>query len=327
MHRHRLRSAFLLTCTLLLLSPNALSTTAFAFPDKPVTIVVTAATGGGTDFIARVLAQQLTKLWNKTVVIENRLGASGALGNQVVAKSPSDGYTLLWITNNITSLSAIRSDLPYDVNKSFTPIVKVAANPIVIAVNSSVPVNNLKELIALAKSQPGKVSYGSGGVGGITHLVSALFWAMADAEVAHVPYKGSGENVVGAAAGDVTMVMSSPNALLPLVQANKLKLLAVANKERSPMMPSVPTINEAGVPGYFNSSWYGLVGPANMPKELVSTIYKSVIEVMNSPEIIKTLKDQGAEASTATPEAFAQFIRDDLALNEKSANIAGVPKQ
>ncbi len=295
-----------------------------SYPVKPIHMVAGQAPGGSTDVTARIVAQKLSERLGKPVVVENRTGAAGSIAAEKVATLPADGYTLLVLVNGHTVLPALRSNLPYDLERDFAPVSLMAIGTAVLTVHPSVPARNVKELIALARSHPGKLNYGSSGVGGTTHLMGALFSLMAQVNLAHVPYKGSAESAIATTAGQIDIGFLDITVTLPLVKTGKLRALAVTTLKRASLMPSIPTLDESGLAGYDYAGWYGVLAPAGVRKDIIARLNAAIDKVVNTPEIKALLTKQGLEPQTNTPEQFAAFIRGTIAKNARLVKLAGL---
>ena len=294
------------------------------YPDKPMRIVVPFPVGGIADTFGREIGRKLTEAWGQPVVIDNRTGAGGNIGADIVAKSPPDGYTLVMgnIGTHAVNLSLFPS-MPFDTIKDFTPIVHVLDAEGLLVVNPSITATTVPELIALARSQPGKLSYGSGGVGTTSHLAGELFKSMTKVDIVHVPYKGNVPAITDLLGGQTSMAFATMPTVLPHVRAGKLRPLAVLGAVRSPALPDVPTVAES-VPGFEVSNWIGLFGPAGMPPAIVARLNAEVQKIMRSPEIQKRLETEGAKFIPMTPEQFAMFQKAELskwAKTIKDANL------
>jgi tripartite-type tricarboxylate transporter receptor subunit TctC len=287
-------------------------TPAFAqYPDRPIKIVVGFAPGGFTDVLARVIGQKLNDRLGKPVIVENKAGATGTIGADSVAKAPADGYTLLLGHVNSNSIApALYPQLPYDVIKDFTPIIHIASTPMVLTVNAGVAAKDVKELIALAKVGNG-LTFASSGVGSVQHLAAELFMKETGTRMTHVPYRGSGAAITDLVSGQVNLNFESPPNILSLVASGKLRALAVTSTERLPSMKDVPTLSEAGVKGAEISQWFGLFGPANMPKDLVARLNSEIAAILQSPEVVERIRSQEGTILGGSPDAFAAFLRDD----------------
>jgi tripartite-type tricarboxylate transporter receptor subunit TctC len=281
------------------------------FPSKTVTLVVPFPPGGTTDVLARTLAQKLHEMWGQAVVVDNRPGAGATIGAAAVAKAAPDGHTLLMGAVHHAIATSVYPKLPYDFQKDFAPVTVVALVPNVAVVNPAVPAKSVKELIAYAKANPGKVTYGSNGQGTAQHLTGEQFAAMAGVELVHVPYKGSGPLTQALMGGEITMSFDTVTPVLPHIQAGKLRPLAVTTAKRSSALPEVPTVAEAGLPGFDMGSWFGLLAPAKTPPAVVAKLNADVVKVLNMPDVRKRLQDVGAEPIANTAEQMAAQIRAD----------------
>lgn len=274
------------------------------WPGKPVKIIVPFPPGGGADTLARVMAPKLGEMWGQPVLIENRPGAAGMIGADAVAQSPADGLTLLMSsTASLTEKNVAQ----------FAPISLVSASAYVIVVNADVKANNIRELIALAKLSPGKLAFGSSGTGAASHLAGELFKSMANVDLLHVPYKGTGQALTDLLGGQVQVMFAPPPTVLPHVQSGKLRALAVTSDKRSQTMPQIPTVAESGVPGYAAIGWFGLLAPVATPKSLVTRISADANKVLATRDVRERLLALGSEPEGNTPEQFTIFIREDMA--------------
>lgn len=296
----------------------AQSAAAQSYPSKPVRIVVPFPPGGTTDIVARLVGTELQKMWGQPVVIENRGGAGGNIGADVVAKSPPDGYTLLMGTVgthaiNLPLYTQGGGKLPYDPIKDFAPITLVAAVPNVMVVPASLPVNSVQEFIALAKSKPGQLNMASSGNGTSIHLSGELFKSLTKTYLVHLPYRGSAPAIQDLIAGNTQVMFDNLPSALPHIRSGRLKALAVTSLERAPALPSVPTIEEAaGLKGFNATSWFGLLAPAGTPREIVAKVQQDVVKVLSTPEMRERFLGQGAAPVGNTPEQFAAFIRSEI---------------
>jgi tripartite-type tricarboxylate transporter receptor subunit TctC len=283
------------------------------YPNRPITLVVPFAPGGFTDVVARVVAQGLGKSLGQTVVIDNRPGAGSTLGADVVAKSAPDGYHLLMISTTHVIGDALYRKLPYDPIKSFAPIAKMAEAPYVLVVNAKVPVNDVAGLVALAKSEPGKIDYASSGNGSSQHLMAALFASMAGIQVTHVPYRGSAQAATDLAAGVVKFGFMGTPVAIQQSQAGRMRAIAVTSAKRSPQLPNVPSLEEAGIKGYDASVWLGLLAPAGTPPDILQKLQTEVSKVMLAQETRGALVTAGVEPSVLGPTEFAKLMDKDKA--------------
>jgi tripartite-type tricarboxylate transporter receptor subunit TctC len=283
------------------------------YPSRPVRIIVPFGPGGAADTLPRLLAQHLAPMWGQPVVVENRTGAAGNIGMEQGAKAPPDGYTLTSApVGNLAINPHLYSKLSFDVLKDFTPITLVASVQNVLVLNPAVPAGNLKELIAYAKARPGKLTYGSGGVGTQAHIGGEIFESMADLHMVHVAYKGVGDSVRDLLGGQIDMIFAQIPAVKPHIDSGKLRALGVASPQRSPALPSVPTIDEAaGLTGFQAVSWYAIVGPAGMPPAVVAKIQADAAKVIQLPEVRERLQGLGAEPVGSTPAQLSAAIKAD----------------
>ena len=295
-----------------------------SYPVKPIRLVVGFTPGGVSSAIARLLAQKLAEPLGQQVIVENRGGASGAIANEMVAKSPADGYTLLIVGATAAVLPALRANLPYDLIRDLAPVSMVAIAPFVLVIHPSVPAHNVKDLIGLARSRPGKLSYGSVGAGSPPHLMAELFKLMAKLDIVHVPYKGGTENAIANASGEIEMSFLSIPSLLPLLGSGRLRPLAVSSTKRASFLASLPTLDESGLRGYDYSNWNGVTGPAGMPKDIVARLSMLIEKVVNTPDVKESLGRQGLEPQTSTPEQFAAFIHGEVEKNAKLIKLIGM---
>ncbi|MDM9560867.1 Bug family tripartite tricarboxylate transporter substrate binding protein [Bordetella petrii] len=288
----------------------AMAESADAFPSKPMTIVVPFSAGGTTDILARLIGQKLTERWKVAVVIENKVGAGGNIGTAQVARSDPDGYTLVMGTIGTHAINpSLYKSMPYDALKDFVPITRAAMVPNVLVVNPSSPFNTLEDLIKYAKANPGKLTFGSSGYGSTLHMSGELFKTMAVVNVEHIPYKGSSPAVADLLGNQITMIFDNLPSSLPHIQAGKLKPLAVTSASRVPQLPDVPTLSEAGVPGYEVMSWFGLWVPAKTPGPIVEKLNQTIVEILKMPEVQQKIAQQGAIPSADTTAQFDEFIR------------------
>lgn len=296
----------------LLLGPATAAAQASAWPTKPVTIVVPFAAGGGTDIGTRIVAQRLSQLWGQSVLVDNRGGAGGNVGLEVVSRAKPDGYTLL--TGNVGTQSinpTLYRKLNYNPDTSFVPIGLFAELPFVLATTVSLPAKNVKELVEHAKANPNQLTYASSGNGGSPHLSAETFKIATGTQILHVPYKGGGAAMTDLISGNVHMLFASVLETSAYIKAGKLKALAITSKERVSAMPDVPTLQESGVTGAESGSWLGLLAPAGTPPEVVEKISRGLQQVVSAPDVQQQLLAQGAIAKTGTPQDFVQLIAND----------------
>ena len=295
------------------------------YPARPIRVVVGFGAGGGVDIASRTIGKQLTEALGQSIVVDNRPGASGNIAADIVSKAQSDGYTLL-MSNLTIAMPSLFAKLPFDVNKDLVPISLVAIGPSVLVVNPALPVNNVKELIAAAKAKPKHLIYGSGGPGNITHMEMVLFTNMAGIDMIHVPYKGGAPSVVGLLSGEVQMLFTSIPSVLSQIHARRVKPIAVSTAKRSSALPEVPTISEAGLPGYDAASWYGLFAPAGIPKDVLRVLSTQIVKIMQVPEVRQRFCGDGFEPVGGTPDQFAKFVRAEITKWEKIIKTAGLKR-
>ncbi len=283
-----------------------------AWPNKPVRLIVPFAPGGSTDVVARMVGQKLSAVWNQPVVIENRAGAGGNVGADVVAKAQGDGYTLLMASGSVTINPALYKKMPFDTKKDLAPITNVAQGPMLVVVKDGSPYKNLKDLIAAAKAKPGSVNFASAGVGSQVHLAAENFADAAGVDLQHVPYRGEALGYNDLAAGQVQMMVGNFAAASALVGPNRLRALAVTSKARMPQMPEVPTAHEAGLPGFENVGWFGLFAPAGTPPAVIQKVQRDVASVMAETEVKARLYVQGMSPAVNSTADFARQLDQEL---------------
>jgi tripartite-type tricarboxylate transporter receptor subunit TctC len=283
------------------------------FPERGVKIVVPFPAGGSNDVVARLLGTRLSQLWGQPVVIDNRGGGGGNIGAEAVARSPADGYTLLLTAPGpLVVNQSLYSKLSFNPAQDFTPVALIASVPIVLAVNPGVKAVTVSELIALAKASPGKLNFGSSGLGSTNHLAGELLKARAGIDIVHIPYRGAAPAMNDLIAGEMPMMFDNMPAVRPQVQGGKIRALAVAGAARSPLFPELPTMLEAGVPNFEASSWFGLVAPAKVPPDVTKALIETVSKVMSEPDMVKRLAEVGAEPGTLSGDAFGAFLRTEV---------------
>jgi tripartite-type tricarboxylate transporter receptor subunit TctC len=298
------------------------------YPAKSIRIVVPFPAGGNADIFARAYAQKLTDAWGQPVVVDNRAGAAGIIGTQLVAKSPADGYTLLFgTTGTHTTNPAVYAKLPYDPVKDFAPVSNYADSPFLLVVHPSVPAGSLKALIALAKARPGQLDYASFGIGSSAHLAGEMLRTMAAIDIVHVAYKGGPPALADLIGGHVALMFNSLPAVLPQVKSGKLHALALAAAKRTPTLPDMPTFAEAGLANFEAGSWYGILAPAGTPREVVARLHAETVRILALPDVKQRLASEGAEVIGNTPEEFAAQIRRDMARWAKVAKDARIQAQ
>jgi tripartite-type tricarboxylate transporter receptor subunit TctC len=298
-----------------------------AYPNKPVRIIVPYPPGGTADIIGRTIAEKLGVLWGQSVIVENRAGAGGTIGVDAVAKAAPDGYTMvLGVTGPLTIAPSINAQLAYDPLRDLVPITLVAAVPSLIAIHPSVPARDLKELIALAKSQPGKLTFASAGTGTSVHIAGELFKSMAGVDIIHVPYKGGAPALNDLLGGQVSMIIENMPQLLPQVRAGKIRALAVTSQQRSPTLADLPAVAEI-LPGYEATTWFGLLAPAKTPQEIVRKVQSDVAKIGMLPDVKERFTGLGADVIASTPEAFAKHLQSELVRFSKVIKDANIKAQ
>jgi len=308
---------------------TALAAAAFAaepYPSRPVRFIVPSAAGSGTDIIARIIGQKLSERWHQPVVIDDRDGAGGMIGTELAARSPADGYTLyMGFTGPLAVSPALFSKLPYDPVKDFAPVSLIDASPVVLVVNPSVPATNVKELIALAKAKPGTLNFGSAGSGTMGHMSGELFKSLSGTNMLHVPYKNVSQAMSDVVAGQLQLMFHVAPAVMPQVKAGKLRALAVTSLKRWAILPDLPTIAEAGVPGYESTVWHGVLVPAGVSTALVARLHREIAdEILKTREVREAFAAQWLEPLGTTPQEFAAFLKNDIARNAKIVKAAGI---
>ena len=311
--------------TSLLLLPFAALAVAQNYPAKSVRMVVPFAAGAGSnDIMARLIAQKLTDSFGQQFVVDNRPGASGIIGCDIVAKAQPDGYTVLMMSLTFTVLPSLFSKLPYDTVKDLTPVTLVASAPLMLVVNPSLPVKSVAEFIAYAKANPGKLNFGSGGAGATPHLAGEMLKSMAGLQVTHIPYKGGAPALADLIGGQIQFMLENIPGTLPFAKAGKLRALAVTDLKRSPLLPDLPTLDESGLKGYQIVGWNGLFVPAGTPPFIVNKLYSGVVAALALPDVKERLAVLGADGVGDTPQHFAAFINADIAKWAKVVKDAGI---
>jgi len=297
---------------------------AAAYPDKPIRMLVGFAAGGGTDTTARAIGQPLSEALGQQVIVDNRPGAAGNIAADITAHSVPDGYTILMGTIAALAINpSLYQKLPFDPLKDFEPISLAVSSMNVLVVHPSVAAKNVKELIALAKAQAGKLTYGSSGVGGAGHLAGVLFDQLAGTKMIHVPYKGGAPAIIALVSGEVNMVFATAETAVPQVKAGKIRALGVTTAKRSALLPDLPTIAEGGLPGYEANNWYGLLAPAKTPAAIVERLNREVVKVLNMPNVKEQLFRSGLDASPSTPKEFGAYIKSEMAKWSKVVKASG----
>ncbi|MEO7726016.1 MAG: tripartite tricarboxylate transporter substrate binding protein [Burkholderiales bacterium] len=279
-----------------------------AYPQKPVRIIVNVTAGGGVDAVARIAAQHYAQIWGQPFVIDNRVGAGGSIGIELVTKAVPDGYTLLVTSSGVVTNAALRPQ-SYDPVRDLQPISKLTSNPYIVILTPSVPAANIKELVALAKTKPGGVSYASAGVGSIVHMGAELLTVMAGAPMTHIPYKGVADAYPAVAAGQADWMIGSPISALPLIRGGRLKAIAVTSSVRAKALPDLPTVAESGIPGYDVVAWFGLFAPAHTPLSIVAKLATEAHRSLQAPEVARRMEIEGTDAVGNTPAQFAVEVK------------------
>ncbi|HXN68789.1 MAG TPA: tripartite tricarboxylate transporter substrate binding protein [Bradyrhizobium sp.] len=301
-----IKAGALLAAALVLANPAVRAQT---YPSRPITLIIPFAVGGSNDMVGRAIGKKLTEVWGQPVVVENRSGAGGVIGSSVVAAAPPDGYTLLLVSSTFTINPAIKKNMPFDTVRDFTPIAFIARSPLLVTASNSLKVESAKELLALAGSKPGLISYGSAGPGSINQIAAELIALSAGVKLMHVPYRGGAPALNDLVGGHVDVYVSSLPQVLQLAQTGQAKALAVTSAKRTPQLPDVPTLDEAGIAGFDLWSWWGIVGPAGMPPDVVNALNSEIGKMLNSPELATFLSNEGAEAEAMTPQQFGDLMR------------------
>ena len=295
------------------------------YPNKPIKLVLPYPAGGGTDSFARPLAQQLTNRLGQTVVVDNRGGAGGSIGMEYVARAPADGYTLLLaLTPQLAVNGALYEKIPYDPIKSFTPISLIAEAPYLLLVNPSLPVTSLKEFLALAKSEGGKLTYATSGSGSGAHMAAELLISMTGIPMTHVPYKGGGPALSDVLAGHVKVLFAPAVSSMQHIQAGRLRAIAITGDKRLSSLPGVPTIAEAGVPGYDSTVWYAVLAPPNTPRDIVNRIHSELLQTLKDPAFKSMMSTNGIEPLGSSPEALSNYISKEMIKWSKVVKSAGL---
>jgi tripartite-type tricarboxylate transporter receptor subunit TctC len=295
-----------------------------AYPTKPVRIISPFAPGGGNDALCRIVAPRLSENLKQPVYIENRAGANGVIGTEIAARSAPDGYTIVLIPSGHAVNASLRKKLPFDSIRDFTPLTLAGSSPLVLAVHPSLPVKSVKGLIALAKAQPGQLTYVSAGVGSSGHLGGALFESLTRTKMLHIPYKGMALAITDLISGQVTMTFGTSLSVVPHARSGRLRALATTGAQRSPALPDLPTVAEAGVAGYEASLWYGFVGPARIPAPDVQRLHGALVAALTLPDVRDKLASQGVDPRTNTPEEFSRLLVSDLERWAKVVQRAGI---
>ncbi len=307
-----LRAGTVAFATIAALTHGITPAAAQAYPSKPIRMVVPFPAGGGIDTVARVIAPKLAESLGQPVIIDNRVGASGTVGTEAVAKAAPDGYTLLATFASHAQNASLYPKLGYDTVKDFAPITLIATVPNILVINPSLPVKTVKELVALAKKHPGEILYASIGNGTPAHLSAELFNSMAGIRMTHVPYKGAAASIVALISGETQLTFTTVLVAMPHIKSGRLRALGVASLKRSTVLPDVPTIDEAGVRGYESNAWYGLLAPARTPQPILDQLHRETVKTLQNNDVRDNLKGQGAEPVGNAPREFAVIIADEI---------------
>jgi len=306
-----------------LLAAATLPAAAQQYPDRPIRLVVPYAPGGGTDLTSRLIALRLTESFKQQVIVDNRAGGASNIGAEITARSAPDGYTMMMAGISFSINVSIFSKLGYDPIKDFDPVSLVATVPLIVVVHPSVPATNIKELIALARAKPGTLNYASGGAGTANHIAGELFKYMTGTDIVHVPYKGGGPALADVVGGQVQLLFNTMTSTVGFMNSGKLRALAVTGKRRSPGVPNLPTVAEAGVPGYDVGAWFGIVVPRGTPRAIVNKLNSEIVRIARLPEARDQFVAQGAEAIGSTPEEFSKHLHVEI---DKWAKVAKAAK-
>ncbi len=316
-----------LVCAAIAGSLLAVQAVAQNYPAKPIRFVVPFAPGGGTDIIGRIVAQQLNEELHQPVVVDNRAGAGSALGAEIVAKSPADGYTLLFGNISLAFNQALYASLPYDAVRDFSPVTLTSVQPNIVVVYPGLPAQTVSEFAALARAKPGQLTYGSAGIGSGTHLSAELLAQSLKISLLHVPYRGTGPALTDTVGGQVQMMVSTFAPALPLVKSGRLRALGVTSAKRSAATPDIPTLIEAGVAGYDYSTWYGILAPAQTPRAVIDLLHRKTLAGLAREDARRKLEAQGVETTTDTPSEFHAFLKTETRKWVDVVRAAGIPTQ
>jgi tripartite-type tricarboxylate transporter receptor subunit TctC len=295
-----------------------------AYPAKPVRLIVPSSAGGGTDIVARIITPDLSRRLGQQVVVENRAGAGTMIGIEAAARSAPDGYTLLMGLSTLAINSALYKKVPYDPVRDFAPITQAVSSASIIVVHPSIPVKSVKELIAFARARAGQLNYASAGVGTYPHMTMELFLSMAKLKMEHIPYKGTGPAMIDMIAGQVSTMAATILTGMPHIRSGRLRPLGITSVGRSPIVPEIPTVAEAGLPGFESVQWYGMLAPARTPKEIVTRLHAEMTRILQQPDVKERFAGDGADPVGNTPEEFARYIQSELVKWAKVAREAGI---
>ncbi len=294
-----------------------------SYPTGPVRVIVPFPPGGGVDGAGRLISQKLSEALGKPFVVENRSGANGMIGSELAAKSAKDGYTLMVNGANFVTTPSLYAKVTYDPIRDFEPVSLIALAPNVLVVHPSLPVNSVKELIALARARPGQVNFAGSGSGSTPHLAAELFNTLAKVDMVHVPYRGTGPAIVGLMSGEASVMFMPTTNAVPLVKSGRLRALAVTSRQRVPAMPELPTVSESGLKGYESSQWYGLFAPAGTPADVIALLNSQVVKIMQAPDMKQRMTAEGLVAVGSTRDEFAAYVKVELAKWAKVIKASG----
>jgi tripartite-type tricarboxylate transporter receptor subunit TctC len=283
-----------------------------SYPSRPIRLIVPFAPGGGSDIVARIIGQKLNHALGQAVIVDNRSGAGSITGTEIAAKSAPDGYTMILNNIGLAFSESLFKSLPYNAQRDLAPVTLVATQPYMLVVHPSLPVRTVAELVALAKSKPGQITYASGGIGGGNHLATELLMLMANIKLVHIPYKGTGPSLTDLIGGQVQLTLSTLASVLPHVRSGKLRALGVSGKSRAAAAPDVATISEAGVPGYESNTWYGILFPAATPQPLIQKMNGEIRRILATPDVQAKFEAQGLDAVSTTPAQFADYLKAEI---------------
>ncbi len=310
-----MRTTFL--CSIAFVIGGVASVHAQNYPAKPIRVIDGYPPGGGTDIVARTIAPKFLESQGQAWVIDSRAGAQGIIGAEIAAKSPPDGYTLLMYTTNFTIHPSIYKSLPYDFLQAFAPVTQTSSVPLILIVHPSVPVHSVKELLAEARAKPGRINYASSGFGGITHMAGELLNTLAKVKMVHIPYKGGAPSVAATLGGEVDLTFAATPVGIPHIRSGRVRALAVSSATRSAVIPALPTLAEAGVPGYDVTNEYGVVAPAGTPRAVILKLQKEIARILNLPDVKERLMGIGAEPVGSTSEQFGEHLKSEVAKWER----------
>jgi tripartite-type tricarboxylate transporter receptor subunit TctC len=311
-------------CVAVLVLSGASVVSAQTYPSGPMRLIVPFPPGGGTDILARSIAQKLNEAWGQTVIVDNRGGANGTIGAALAAKAPPDGQTLLVVPSGFAVNPSIYKSLPFDTMKDLAPVAQLAASPLVLVVHPSFPARNVKEVIAFLKARPDEINYGSSGNGSPPHIATELFKLMTGTKMTHIPYKGAGPAAIDVIAGQIPIYFMNALQAVPHMKQGRVRPLGVTSARRFAGLPNVPTIAEAGVPGYEMTNWYGMLVPAGTPRASLAKLHAEVVRILHLPELKDRLSSEGAEVVASTPEQFGVFLRNEIAKAAKIVRASGM---